>query len=175
MQLCQICNEPAARQITSKRDEQTVIKCFCYAHAVEAGLLEAPLDLLNQATVEIAYPLNGIIFVIESLVRGGWIKEFQMEDGPAWTADFPESPLEICVYVGQAAVDRFQQQAGIALNNWKLRQGQDLAVILSWLARCGALMISSTGKESLFERLALIGGPLVVNAESASAPVNDGI
>jgi hypothetical protein len=69
MQLCDICKEPAVRRVTSGHEGQTITMCYCYVHAIEAGLLELPLDLLKRGAAETGYSVNALIFVLESLVR----------------------------------------------------------------------------------------------------------
>ena len=124
MQLCEICKEPAARCVMSGREN--VARCYCYVHAVEAGVLEVPLDLLKRAAAETGYPANAVIFVLESLIRAGCFTEVETADEAAWTIEAPKTPLEVCVSLSREAVERFQQQAGLALNYWKLRRGNDL-------------------------------------------------
>jgi hypothetical protein len=165
MQLCEICKEPAARRVTSCRDGQNVTKSYCYVHAAEAGLLEVPLDLLQRATAETDYPVNAMIFVLESLIRDGFIAEAETADELPWKVEVTKTPLEICVSLSQAAAERFQQQAGLALSYWKLRRGSDIGAVLSWLVRSGTLAIAGEGYETLLEALSAMEGPLVVEAQ----------
>ena len=51
------------------------------SHAIETGLLEFPLDLLERVAAETAYSVNAFIFVWESLTRAGCIKEAGTADG----------------------------------------------------------------------------------------------
>jgi hypothetical protein len=162
MQLCAICKDPASRRLTLDREGQTVTTCYCYVHAVEAGLLEVPLNLLKRAATETGYSVNALIFVLESLIRSECITEAETAEGAAWAICGPKTPLEVCVCLSRAAVERFQQQASLALNCWKLRQGRDLGVVLSWMAGAGALIISGDAKDSLLAGLSTMDGPLIV-------------
>jgi hypothetical protein len=164
MQLCDVCKEPAARRITSRRGGQTVTASYCYVHAVEAGLLEAPVDLLARAAAETGYSVNALIFVLKSLLRAGCISETETAAGVAWTFEAPKTPLDVCVALSRAAVERFQEQAGLALNYWKIRRGNDLGGVLSELVRSGALVIPKDGKDKLLEGFSTMEGPLVVEA-----------
>jgi hypothetical protein len=162
MQLCEICKEPAAHSLTLGRDGQTVTSWYCYVHAAEPGLLEIPLDLLQRAAAETGYPVNALIFVLESLIRAGCMTERETAEEMAWAIDPTRTPLDVCVCLSRAAVERFRQQAGLALSYWKLRRGSDLGVVLSWLARSGALTISEDAKERLLAGLSTMDGPLIV-------------
>jgi hypothetical protein len=165
MQLCAICKEPAVRRVTSGIDGQTVTMCYCYVHTIEAGLLEVPLDLLKRAADETGYSVNALIFVLESLIRAGCITELETTDEVAWIVEVSKPPLEVCVALSQAAVERFHQQAGLALEHWKLRRGNDLGTILSWLNQSGALTVTGEGKEKLLGGLSTMEGFLVVEAD----------
>jgi hypothetical protein len=161
MQLCEICKEPAARRVTSGRDGQTVTTCYCYVHAADAGLLEVPLDEVNRAAIETGYAVNAVIFVLESLIRTGYIGEVETAEGVSWTAKLPKSPLEVCVAVSRAAVEQFHQQAGLALNYWKLTRGKDVGFVLSCLIRSGFLSVSLDSSEEVLRVLSAMDGPLV--------------
>jgi hypothetical protein len=165
MQLCDICKEPSARRVTSGRDGQTVTKSYYHVHAAEAGVLELPPDRLQRAAVETDYPVNAMIFVVESLIRDGFITEAETADEVARTVEVTKTPLEICVSLSQAAVERFQQQAGLALSYWKLRRGSDIGAVLSWLVRSGTWAIAGGGFETLPEALSAMEGPLIVEAQ----------
>jgi hypothetical protein len=162
MELCDLCKEPAARRVTLGRHGQPVTTSYCYVHAVEAGLLDVPPGLFQRAAVEIGYPPNALIFVIESLIRAECITEVETADELSLTMNVSKTPLEVCVCLCRAARERFQQQAGLALSNWKLRRGSDLGVILSWLARSGPLTISRDAQERLLEGLSRMDEPLIV-------------
>jgi hypothetical protein len=81
-----------------------------------------------------------------------------------------KTPLEVCVALSQAAIERFQHQAGLALNYWKLRQGIDLGAVLSWLIQSCVLTVTGDGKEKLLGGLSTMQGPLVVEADRIAAP-----
>ena len=161
MTLCDICKEPAVRRVTTGRDGQTVIACYCYVHAAESGVLEVPLDLINRAAAETGYPMNALIFVLESLIRAGCITEAEKKDEVVWTVE-TRTPLEACVAVSRGAVEQFQQQAGLALNRWKLTRVKDLGFVLSWLVRSGALTTSGDGTEAVLGVLSTMEEPLLV-------------
>jgi hypothetical protein len=164
MQLCEICKEPAARRVISSRVGQVVTSCYCYVHAVEAGLSDVPLALLERAAALAGYPVNGLIFVLESLIRAGCITEAEAAEELVGTMETPKTPLELCVAVSRAAVERFQQQAGLALSYWNLTRAHDLGVVLSSLVRSGALATSAAGQEKVLAALSAMEGPLVVEA-----------
>jgi uncharacterized repeat protein (TIGR04138 family) len=163
MRLCEICKEPAARRVTSGSGGLTA-HYYCYIHAVEKGLLEFPLNLLERTAAETGYSVNALIFVLESLTRAGCVKDAGTADGAESAIAAPKTALELCVSVSGAAVEHFQQQAGLVLNHWKLRRGKDLSAVLSGLIRSDVLTIAGEGDEKLLQELSMVDGPLAVEA-----------
>jgi len=96
------------------------------------------------------------------LTRAGHIEEAGTPGGPSRTAATPTTALELCIAVSAAAIERFQQQAGLVLDFWKLKRGKDLGAILSGLVRPGALTLAGPGDGQLLEDLSMVNGPLVV-------------
>jgi uncharacterized repeat protein (TIGR04138 family) len=164
MRLCEICKEPAAHRVTSARDGQATTAYYCYVHAVERGLLDVPVPLLEQAAADCGYSVNALIFVLESLTRAGHIDDAETPGGGGYTAAAPKTALELCGAVSMAATERFQQQAGLVLHFWNLTRGKDLGAILSGLVRVGALTLAGAGDTQLLQELAMVEGPLVVVA-----------
>jgi uncharacterized repeat protein (TIGR04138 family) len=164
LRLCEVCKDPVTRVVVSGRHDQTATKYFCYIHAIEAGVLDVPLPLLEPVAFETGYSVNAIIFALESLTRAGCIAEAEAADQGAWRLSSAKTALELCVALSQAAVERFQQQAGLALNHWKITRGKDLGAILSALVRCGALAVTTEVDMKPLEELSTMDGPLIVAA-----------
>jgi uncharacterized repeat protein (TIGR04138 family) len=168
MRLCDVCKEPAARQVTTQRNGVATTADYCYVHAIKAGLLEFPLDQLERVSAETGYPVNGLIFVLESLTRTGCIRD---RDATYRNDDIaPKTALELCVFISKAAIERFQQQAGLALGHWKLMTGKDLGAVCSGLVQSGVLMTASTREQDLLQDLSGVDGPLLVDCASVRSP-----
>lgn len=96
IRFCETCKDPATRLVMLNRDGQTATKHYCYVHAVDAGVLEVPLNLLEPVTFGTGYSLNAIIFVLESLVRAECINEEETVVGVMGTLVVAKTALEFC-------------------------------------------------------------------------------
>jgi hypothetical protein len=62
---CRSCSEPATLLCHLSRPGSTAEDYYCYIHAVEAGLIEIPIEDLRPLSVRSGYSVNAVIFVME--------------------------------------------------------------------------------------------------------------
>lgn len=127
---CDSCGEPAARNFSTRSPgvRSTVEKHYCYVHATEANLLDLPLDTLQQVSEQTGYPVNGVAFVLETLVRATSINTAQ----------------EISLAVISSAKERFREFSHKVLSEWKIVDKPDIGRIVFALARAELLLETGT-------------------------------
>ena len=112
MRCCDLCDEPAVKsalvQDKGGRSRKTV---FCYVHAVADGVLDAPLDDIEKLSAKMGYPTNGLLFVLEALVRAAHM----------------DSAEDVSTVIIVSARKRFSGWSRKALERWRILDRPDHA------------------------------------------------
>src|ERR1044072_4991454 len=119
MRPCDLCEKPATHDCLLVDRAGEARHFYCYVHAAEADLFETPREVLESIAKQSGYPVNGMIFVIEALVRGKLIED----SGPGGsTATILPSlnPESACYAVYRSAVGRFKTEARVILEHWNI-------------------------------------------------------
>ena len=123
MLCCHSCSEPATLLCQISRAGSVAAEnCYyCYAHAVEAGLVQLPVDALRPVAMGLGYSVNALIFVMEAMNA----------------AEQLTNAGEVCGSVVNAARKQFGKSSSEVFRHWNIKDKADIGRILVALRHAG--------------------------------------
>lgn len=112
MRTCDRCDEPAVK-VAIHQGADYEKQYLCYVHAVERGLTSFPMEAVEEAADRCGYPIHGVMFVAEALVR----------------AEGAGSAPDVLFAALRSAKERFGESAGEVLKRWRLLSRDSLGEI----------------------------------------------
>ena len=122
MSKCDHCNDPAVRKLTIGIGDAKQMR-LCYLHAADEGLLDVPIHDVQLISKGTGYPPNGVLFVLEALVR----------------EESYVSPQGVGVAVIESARELFGKSHKDPLRAWRILDLSDIGTIFFALVDGGLL------------------------------------
>jgi len=94
---------------------------YCYIHAVDAGLVEVPLEELQTAARQAGYSVNAVIFLMEAMLASGQLMNAR----------------DICFSVVKAARKQFGALSSEVFRSWQITHKTDIGKIVAALVAAG--------------------------------------
>lgn len=122
MRTCDQCDEPAVK-VAILRGAGRDKSYLCYAHAVERGLIDLPMESLEAVSEDSGYPLHAVVFVAEAIVR----------------AERVSSANEVCTAVVRSAKERFGTASSGVLTRWGIVSRENIGDVYLALQSDGVI------------------------------------
>jgi uncharacterized repeat protein (TIGR04138 family) len=114
MHQCRSCSEPATLLCHLSRPGSTAEDYYCYIHAVEAGLIEIPIEELRPLAIQAGYSVNAVTFVIEAINASECLTNAR----------------DVCFAVLKAARKQFGASSSEAFRFWNMNDITDIGRIV---------------------------------------------
>lgn len=122
MRCCHSCSEPGTILCQLSRVGFAAENhLYCYIHAVESGLVHAPVDELRTVATQAGYSVNALIFVMEAISATQHLR----------------NSSEVCSSVVIAARKQFGISSTEVFRHWNIRERADIGTILKVLVHAG--------------------------------------